>query len=207
MTALNHAVSDPLDRTQSVCMRSAGTRWYVVHCFGQSDHHVLDWLDRAKFEFYYPLVREMRLLPRKKLSHAQRRSGIPIMRPKEVPLFPRYVFTRFDIEDRGWREIFKFAGVGGMVCAGNLPAPIADAEIERWRSHEIDGAVPGKTPAKVIFELGEVVRIIDGPFAGFNGIMERTIEELDEHTRLTVLLSLFGRATKAELGIAQVEKL
>lgn len=186
-------------------------RWHVVHCIGRTDQAVLEWLhDRFRFETYYPTVREMRPLPLRKLSARQRASGVQIMRPQVVPFFPRYVFVRFDMARNNWREIFKFAGVGGMICEGNLPVWVSDNLIASIRKREVDGAVPGKTLARVIFEIGDEVRVIDGPFASFPGIVENTlnlsIEDLDVDTRIRVAVNIFGRATPVDLELSQIEK-
>lgn len=186
-------------------------RWHVVHCIGRTDNAVLEWLhDRFEFETYYPAVREMRPVPRKKLSARQRGSGVVIMRPQVVPFFPRYVFVRFDMAKDNWREIFRFVGVGGMVCEGNLPVWVSDNLIAAIRKREVDGAVPGKTLARVIFEIGDEVRITDGPFASFPGIVETVldvaIEDLDVDTRIRVAVNIFGRPTPVDLELSQIEK-
>lgn len=186
-------------------------RWHVVHCVGKTDRYVIEWLtEKFKFEIYYPVVQEMRPVPRNKLSAKQRQSDIEIMRPQRVPFFPRYVFVRFDMGKDNWREIFKFVGVGGMVCEGHLPVWVSDALITSIRAREVDGAVPGKTLARVIFAVGDEVVVQDGPFASFPGIVERgidvSIEELDVDTRIRVAVNIFGRPTPVDLDLSQVKK-
>lgn len=185
--------------------------WYIVHCVGTTDVRAIDLLDHLKFTHYYPHVREMRPVPRKRLSHKQRASGIAVMRPQIVPFFPRYIFVRFDMGKDGWREMFKCAGIGGLVCEGELPVWVPDAFIEAIAMREVDGAVPGKTPARLIFEVKEIVRVSHGPFAGHNGIVERipdkAIENIDPDDRIRVAVSVFGRATPVDLEISQIEKL
>lgn len=188
-----------------------GLAWHIVHCVGKQDQYVLDWLSKLNFDSYYPGVREMRPVPKKQLSHNQRQSGVVIMRPRIVPFFPRYMFVRFDMGVHGWREIFKFAGVAGMVCEGDLPVWVPDALIDSIRMREVDGAVPGKTPAKMIFAIGDEVQVINGPFASFPGVVEeipdKPIEEIDSEARIKVLVNIFGRPTPVSLEINQVEKL
>src|SRR5215831_12477529 len=87
---------------------ATGLRWYLLQCAGRSDNGVREWLDRLAFENYYPMVREMRPVPRRKLTASQRRADMRIMRPQIVPFFPRYMFVRFDIGRDGWRSIFEF---------------------------------------------------------------------------------------------------
>jgi transcription termination/antitermination protein NusG len=191
--------------------RPRGLAWYIVHFIGKTDAHAIDWLRRCKIEHYYPSIREMRPMPRKKLSQRQRASGVEILRPQVVPLFPRYAFARFDMGTNGWREVFDFAGIGGMVCEGSLPVWVADRLIEQIRANEVDGAVPGKTIARIVFSPGDNVRVIDGPFAQFPGVVERgldkTLAELDPEDRIKVAVNIFGRATPVDLELTQVEKL
>lgn len=185
--------------------------WYIVHFVGKTDMHATDVLKRLDFELYYPNVREMRPLARKKLSRKQRQSGLPVMRPQLVPMFPRYCFVRFDMTRDGWREVFAVAGVAGLVCAGARPVWVPDSLIGEIRAREVNGAVSGKETARVVFGVGENVRIAGGPFDGFAGIVEKgidtPIEELDPEERIGIAVELFGRATPIHLTVDQVEKL
>lgn len=209
------AADDATNREQ--CRRSdqsrgpGDPRWYLVQCAGKSDPYVLDWLGKLNFETYYPKVREMRPVPKRKLTQSQRTAVMQIMRPQVVPFFPRYVFVRFDIRSGVWRDIFAFAGVVGMHCHEDRPAPIADVLIDSLRARELEGAIPGKTPSKLIFKLGERVRVSDGPFASFYGTIEKLadvpIEQIDPDTRIKVAVDIFGRLTPVELEISQLEKL
>lgn len=191
--------------------REVDMRWYLLQCAAKSDKFVQGWLDDRGFQNYYPQVREMRPVPKRKLTASQRRADMTIMRPQTVPFFPRYIFVRFDITGGLWRDIFGFAGIVGLHCAGDVPAPIEDTLIERLRSNEIDGAIPGKTKSEHIFKLGERVRVIDGPFASFYGTVEKLaevpIEAIDPDTRIKVALNIFGRHTPCELEVSQLAKL
>ncbi len=186
-------------------------RWHVVHCTGRSDRQVVDFLGERKIETYHPMMRELRRVPRRELSRKQRASGLAIMRPQLVALLPRYIFVRFDMGRPGWREIFAFAGIGGLVCDGGLPVRVPDAMVDGLRAREIDGAVPGKTPAALIFGLGETVRVKDGPLAGFKAIVEKlpdvALEAIDSDMRIVVAMHLFGQQTAVGLKLGQVEKL
>lgn len=187
-----------------------GPRWHLVQCSpGDSDKHACDWLDRRGYEVYYPRVRTMRRVGRKRLSQRQRRARIIVMKEVLTPLLPRYVFTRFDIADGRWREIFDIAGVTGVVCEHHMPVPVSDALIARMRGTEVNGAIPGATPAVEIYGVGQLVEIVDGPFAGFRGDIERirteTIGDVAVAVQLTVAINIFGRLTPAELEPWQVE--
>ena len=201
-----------------------GPSWYAVHAANKSDAHVRYWLgpDQADFRTYYPLVREMRPVPRKRQSQKQRRSPFRAVEPILVPFFPRYWFVYFDPCNSAWRKAFEIAGVGGMLCHHGLPAPISETEILKLRAREVNGALPGEMRVGALFKIGEIVRIGEYPFAGFNGPIQEfrsdvkgavdktegiAIAALDPNMRIIVLASLFGRATPVELEISQIEKL
>jgi Transcription termination factor nusG len=88
--------------------------WHVVRAIGRSDEAVSRLLVNVGFTVYCPRILELRPLAKRQLSAAQRRAGIAICRPQLVPLFPRYLFVRFDMGRAGWREVFSIAGVGGL---------------------------------------------------------------------------------------------
>lgn len=187
-----------------------GLAWHVVQCIGRSDEQALAWLRRRDVEYYYPMMRVMRRVARNKLSRKQRLSGLRPHRPVFMPLFPRYAFVRMDMGHVGWRDVLDFAGIGGLVCANDLPVQVPDSLICELREREVDGAVPGRTPATQVFRVGETVRITSGPFAEFRAVVERlprqAIEDIDPDTRIRVALNLFGGATPVDLNVAQVAK-
>jgi len=206
----NRPWSDVLVELEGRHRAQTGPRWYLVQCApGETDKHVCDWLKRNEYEHYYPQVRTMRLAQRRKLSQAQRRARIAVMREVLEPMFRRYVFTRFDMHTPGWREVFDVAGVKGIACEGGRYAPISDDLIARLRAAEVDGAIPGSIPASQIFHLGQLVEVIEGPFASFRGeiklIRTATIDGVDSPVRLTAAINIFGRLTPAEFELWQVE--
>lgn len=189
-----------------------GPRWHLVQvAAGQRDAHVVEWLGRRGYETYYPYVRSMRRQPRDRLSHKQRRARIAVTKPVLEPMFGRYVLVRFDMADGRWRDIFDFHGAAGLASdPSGLPAPISDALIVRLRAAEVEGAIPGTTPAAQIFRLGQLVEVVDGPFSMFRGEIElingaSKVEDIDSPIRLTVAVNIFGRLTPVELDSEQVE--
>jgi Transcription antiterminator len=184
--------------------------YYVVRSIGKSDQHALDWLRRFRVETYYPMVLEMKKVPKKLLSLSQRRSGIEIKKPQIAPLFPRYIFARLGDTRYSWREIMTTASIGGMVCEGDMPIKVRSELIERIRARENNGAVAGCETVRTMFQVGDGVTVTDGPFASFPGIVERgldrPIEDLDPQDRIKVAVNIFGRATPVELEIWQVSK-
>jgi len=191
-------------------------KWYVVHNAAGNDKRALETLRRSAFEVYYPAEATMKVVPRNKLSQKQRRSSIPVYTRVLNPFFPRYFFVRFNLARGDWHDIFGLAGIHGILFTDDaprpLPAPISDQVIAKIRSWEVDGAIPANIEAsKFAFEVGEEVRIANGPFAGHNATVETlppgAIETLDESARLRLLVSLFGRKSVVEMSLADIEKL
>jgi transcription termination/antitermination protein NusG len=185
--------------------------FYIVRSTtGRSDQTAIDWLERLGIEVYYPRVMEMRKVPRRKLSASQRRAGVEVKKPQLSPLFPRYIFARFGMARHSWRDIFKFAGISGMVCNGDLPVMVPASLIAKIRARENDGVVAGTDSVRAVFGIGDHVTVTDGPFASFPGIVERgfdiSIEELEPNLRIKVAVNIFGRATPVELEVWQVAK-
>ncbi|MDA9521648.1 hypothetical protein XI06_15180 [Bradyrhizobium sp. CCBAU 11434] len=176
-------------------------------------------LEKMQVEIYQPLVRSLVFVPRNKLSHSQRRNALRPTREKVEPFFPGYIFLTFPEDDDRWREVFKMVRITGLVCAGGRPVEVKTEMIESIRAREIDGAVPSTEKlADFAFEIGETVRIADGPFAGFSAVVEDlsglseaklgdlTLDQLDESVRVGLLMSLFGRSSRINLPAAQIEK-
>lgn len=207
------AAEQATQRASQLAVERANTnpRWHILQCVGHADSYVLEWLGRSKFETYYPLIRELRPIPRRQLSQSQRKLGLEVLRPKNTPLFPRYMFVRFDVGSNGWRDVFEFAGVGGLVCMNGEPAPVSDLLIASLRQREVNGAVPGKASTKLVFALGDEVKVVEGPFSAFHGklqkVLDMPIEEVDVDTRIKVLMNIFGRLTPVDLHPNQVVKL
>lgn len=191
---------------------TGGERWLLGHCVGKPDAHVRAVLRRANVEEYYPQIREFRPVPRKMLSQKQRASGVVVKRPMLVPLLPRYRLLHVDVRRADLDDIFALAGIGGIVCEGGAIIRVPQSFIDEVRKKELEGAIPGSTSARVVFSVGDEVRVAgDGPFAGFNAIVERgldvPIEELDPDTRIKVAISLLGRLSALDLPVSDVEKL
>jgi transcriptional antiterminator NusG len=184
--------------------------WYVVRAVGKSDDFALDGLKRLDIETYYPQVLQMRKVPRRELSASQRRSGVEIRKPQLGPLFPRYIFARFGMARESWRDVFKIAGVGGMLCQGDLPVRVRDELIVSIKKRESDGSIKGSDTIRAVFGIGDHVVVTAGPFASFPGIVEKGIdcpvEDIDPRTRIEVAVNIFGRATPVELEVWQVAK-
>jgi len=186
-----------------------GPRWHLVQVIGgQRDKKAVEWLRLRGYEPYYPQIRTWRRPPLRFLAPSQRRTG-RVMREKLEAMFLHYVFARFDPMRGGWRDILWAVGVAGIACEQGRPVPIADDLIERLKAAEVDGAIPGDTPASEVFRLGQLVEVAEGPLAPFRGEIEKircgtSIANLDTGARITVALEIFGRLTPTELDAYQI---
>jgi transcriptional antiterminator NusG len=119
-------------------------------------------------------------------------------------LYPGYVLVNVDLTDEAYHLIKNTPKVTGFLGADkSKPVPISQAEADRIKGQVVEAGENAKRPM-IIFEIGEQVKVADGPFASFNG----TVEEVDDaKQRVKVAVSIFGRATPVELEYSQVEKL
>jgi transcription antitermination factor NusG len=175
-----------------------------------SGERMLTWLAKlgeAGFETYYPMIRELGRVPQRKLSHHQRASNVVLMRPRVVPFLPQLVFVRLTpVAGR----IADQPGVVGFLCVGADPAQVHDALIKNLKRREINGVIPGKTPAEFIFAAGDDVEL-NGPLGTVKGKVEEApacaIEDIDADTRLVLAIDLFGRSTRVLARVSDVTKL
>ncbi|MEO1752310.1 transcription termination/antitermination protein NusG [Thiofaba sp. EF100] len=173
-------------------------RWYVVQTFSQYENAVKRALEeRIQRDGMQDRFGEI-LVPSEEV--VEMRDGV--RRKSERKFFPGYVLVQIDMNDEAWHLVRSVPRVLGFIGGTpDRPAPISDKEAEAILSRMREGAE--KPRPKVLFEVGEMVRICEGPFNDFNG----TVEEVDyEKSRLRVAVSIFGRSTPVELEFGQVEK-
>ena len=172
-------------------------RWYVVHAYSGFEQQVRKALtERVVREGMEEKFGEI-LVPTEEVI--EMRGGQK--RRSERKFFPGYVMVRADLTDEAYHLIKNTPKVTGFLGSDNKPVPIPDFEADRILGQVQEGVERPKS--SVTFEIGEQVRVSDGPFASFNG----TVQDVDEErSRLKVEVSIFGRATPVELEYAQVEK-
>lgn len=186
--------------------------WLILRSTRMSDDRRKAWfsdLHALGVEIYYPMIRENRRVPMRKLAPAQRQAGLTLMRPRVVPFFPNSTFVRnIDLGVLNDRRIAPTAV--GFLAIGPELARVPDAEIIDLKRRELDGVIPGASSAEWKFTKGEVVWIINGVFTGRRGIVEAPpacpLEEVDSDSRLVVALDLFGRMTPVEHPVGDVRK-
>ena len=173
-------------------------RWYVLHVYSGFEKKVATGiLETAKKRGLDQYIEEV-MVPTEEVVEVRRGQKVNA----ERKFFPGYVLVKMDMNDEAWHLVKNTPKVTGFLGAsGTKPQPISETEANRLMKQMTDGAE--RPRSTVTFEIGEQVRVSDGPFNSFNG----TVEEIDEgRSRLKVLVSIFGRATPVELEFSQVEK-
>ena len=173
-------------------------RWYIVHAYSNFERKVAESIkERATAAGLADQIDEV-LVPKEKVVEVRRGRKVDT----ERKFFPGYVLVKMDLTDEVYHLIKNTPKVTGFLGTDKKPMPISDAEADRIL-HQVQEGIERPKPA-VSFEVGEQVRVSDGPFASFNGV----VEEVDEgRSRVKVAVSIFGRATPVELEFGQVEKL
>ncbi len=173
-------------------------RWYIVHAYSNFEKKVAEAIrERAESAGISDLFEEL-LVPVEEVMELRRGKKVT----SERKFFPGYVLVKMEMTDEAYHLIKDTPKVTGFLGANNTPQPIRQSEVDVIL-HQVQEGVERPKPS-IIFEIGEQVRVADGPFASFNGIVEEVDEE---RTRLKVAVSIFGRATPVELEYGQVDKL
>ncbi|MDQ2070552.1 transcription termination/antitermination protein NusG [Natronospira bacteriovora] len=173
-------------------------RWYVLQAYSGFEHQVKRSLeDRVRHSGMEDCFGEI-LVPTEEV--VEMRSGQK--RRSERKFFPGYVLVQMELNDDTWHLVKSVPKIMGFIGgSSDRPSPISDREAEQILNRVQEGAE--KPRPKVLFEPGEMVRVTDGPFTDFNGVVE---EVNYEKSRLRVSVLIFGRSTPVELEFGQVEK-
>jgi transcriptional antiterminator NusG len=172
-------------------------RWYVVHVYSGFEKKIAQQIKEQAAQSGLADQFEEVLVPTEQVMEVRRGQKVNT----EHKFFPGYVLVKMDLTDDAWHLVKNTPKVTGFLGSKTKPSPISEAEAVRILKQNQEG-VERARPA-VLFEIGEQVRVADGPFTSFNG----TVEEVDEDKgRLKVSVSIFGRSTPVELEYGQVEK-
>ena len=172
-------------------------RWYIVHVYSGFEKKVEQSIrEQAQIKGLAERFEQV-LVPSEQVVEMRRGQKVS----SDRKFFPGYVLVKMDMNDESWHLVKNTPKVTGFLGGGGRPVPISENEANRILHQVQEGVERPKT--MITFEVGETVRVSDGPFTSFNGL----VEDVDEgRERLKVAVSIFGRATPVELEYTQVEK-
>jgi transcriptional antiterminator NusG len=172
-------------------------RWYVLHVYSGFEKKIASQImEQAELKGLADHIEQV-VVPTEEVVEIRRAQKVNA----ERKFFPGYVLIKMDLTDETWHLVKDVPKVTGFLGSKTKPTPIPDAEAERIMKQALDGT-ENRRPS-VIFEIGEQIRVADGPFTSFNGV----VEEVDEEKgRVKVSVSIFGRSTPVDLEYGQVEK-
>lgn len=173
-------------------------KWYVLHVYSGFESKVAQSIREQAIQQDMADKIEEVLVPIEEVVEMRRGAKVSA----ERKFFPGYVLIKMDLTDESWHLVQDQPKVTGFLGGQGRPSPISQAEAEQIMRQVQEGI--DRPKPSVVFEIGEQVRVSDGPFSSFNGFVEDVDEE---KARLKVSVSIFGRSTPVELEYGQVEKL
>jgi transcription termination/antitermination protein NusG len=176
-------------------------RWYIIHAYSGFENKVRDAIVAEAARMGLERMVEAVEVPVEKVTEVHRGKKKTVDRK----FFPGYVLAKLEMSDDVYHLVRNTPKVTGFLGTNNKPQPISEAEAARILNTKAEegASAAAKPKMKVNFEIGDQVKVLDGPFASFNGL----VEEIDfDRGRVKVSVSIFGRATPVELDFEQVEK-
>lgn len=173
-------------------------RWYIINAYSNFEKKVAEAIEEKIKQKGLEHLFEAVVVPTETVVEVRRGRKIDV----ERKFFPGYILVKMEMTDEAYHLIKNTPKVSGFLGSDNKPMPITQKEADRILNQVQEGV--DRPKPSVSYEVGEQVRVSDGPFASFNGIVQEVDEE---RARLKVEVSIFGRATPVDLEYAQVEKL
>jgi transcription termination/antitermination protein NusG len=176
------------------------SRWYIIHAYSGFENKVKDQILADATRLGLEQLVEAVEVPTEKVTEVRRGKKVT----SDRKFFPGYVLAKLHMNDDVYHLVRNTPKVTGFLGNNGKPQPISEAEAARiLNTKEEQATAAPKTKVKVDFDIGDNVKVLEGPFASFNGL----VEELDfDRSRVKVAVSIFGRATPVELEFEQVER-
>ncbi|RSY84657.1 transcription termination/antitermination factor NusG [Sphingomonas koreensis] len=174
-------------------------RWYIIHAYSGFENKVRDQILSDATRLGLDALVEAVEVPVETVTEVRRGKKVQ----SERKFFPGYVLAKLAMTDDVYHLVKNTPKVTGFLGSSGKPQPISEAEAARILNTKEEAAAAPKTQIKVDYEIGDAVKVLEGPFASFNGV----VEELDfDKSKVKVSVSIFGRATPVELDFDQVER-
>jgi len=172
-------------------------KWYVVHTYSGYEQKAKKALEeKIKVEKMGDLFSDV-LIPSENVVEIKK----GVKKESSRKFFPGYILVKMEINDQTWHLVKSVPKITGFVGAGQIPPSVPNEEVEKITTQISEGTL--KPKLKISFEKGDSIRVIDGPFSSFNGVVD---EVKPEKGKVRVLVSIFGRSTPVELDFMQLEK-
>ncbi|QNE33056.1 transcription termination/antitermination factor NusG [Sphingomonas sp. NBWT7] len=174
-------------------------RWYIIHAYSGFEGKVRDSIMAEATRMGLEQLVEQIEVPTETVQEARRGKKVQV----ERKFMPGYVLAKLEMTDQVYHLVKNTPKVTGFLGSSGKPQAVSEAEAARMLNSKEEAAAAPKAKMKVDYEIGDSVKVLDGPFASFNG----TVEELDfDKSKVKVSVSIFGRATPVELDFEQVER-